>query len=328
MTELNENGNITSLHIENFRVLFLPQSIENLEYLNNLKIINANLQYVPTSINNLPITNLDLSWNNILRLDLADFNQLVNLNLEGNELFALPLNIEIDDQLVPVVLSGEFTNIGNSQYEFSISVTNQHHKIKGLHFQGKFLDEFEIVNIIKGDLSQSMELYYSENDELNVVLIGLNGSYIPKENGTIIKLILNPRALNRNSEISDIEFDFIGMTSNGLEYIPYEIDDSAMNKQSEIPEVGKYSENFELLDVFPNPFNASTMVKYKIPNESDISIRIIDINGRVLETIHYGKQLGGTHSLQWNSKNVSSGIYFIQLEYKSQILTKKIQIIK
>jgi len=73
---------------------------------------------------------------------------------------------------------------------------------------------------------------------------------------------------------------------------------------------------------YPNPFNSTTTICYRIPMESNVTISIFDIHGRLVETIFDNIQSPGEYKIVWNADNINSGIYFISLYsryYKSVI---------
>lgn len=76
--------------------------------------------------------------------------------------------------------------------------------------------------------------------------------------------------------------------------------------------------DFELLDAYPNPFNPSTTITYKLPVVSDVRIEIVDINGELITTYENAGLSPGTHEYQWNGTDTSgspaaSGVYFCRI---------------
>ncbi len=71
---------------------------------------------------------------------------------------------------------------------------------------------------------------------------------------------------------------------------------------------------FSLVQNHPNPFNATTTIKYSLPEESNVTIEIYDILGRKIETLISGIQPAGWHSVVWNAENQPSGIYFYSIK--------------
>ena len=91
--------------------------------------------------------------------------------------------------------------------------------------------------------------------------------------------------------------------------------------------------SFTLLQNYPNPFNPSTTIEYQIPEPGNIKVTIFNIKGEVVKTIEDGFRKSGNYKLNWNSRShngssVASGIYFVQVKHKDNILTKKIMLLK
>ncbi len=71
---------------------------------------------------------------------------------------------------------------------------------------------------------------------------------------------------------------------------------------------------FEIVAVYPNPFNSSTTIKYNVPQTGQVSISIYDVNGRLVSqfTDRVGKI--GTHYRNIRGESLASGLYFVKLE--------------
>jgi len=84
-------------------------------------------------------------------------------------------------------------------------------------------------------------------------------------------------------------------------------------------EKDKYiADNFSLFPNFPNPFNASTKIQYRLPNSETIKIEIFDLTGLKVMGLLNEFQHKGYHSITWDGKNsngasCSSGLYFYSL---------------
>jgi hypothetical protein len=72
--------------------------------------------------------------------------------------------------------------------------------------------------------------------------------------------------------------------------------------------------NYQLSEAFPNPFNAVTRISFSVPDPTKVSIQIFDISGRLIETLVNNLQPAGRHSITWNSRNASSGVYLVRME--------------
>ena len=93
----------------------------------------------------------------------------------------------------------------------------------------------------------------------------------------------------------------------------------------------QFPTEFALFPAYPNPFNPVTTIQFSIPNVETLhamSVRIYDIQGRLVETLVDEKLSPGNHSVQWNADGASSGIYFILLDGGEQTEIQKVVLMK
>ncbi len=81
---------------------------------------------------------------------------------------------------------------------------------------------------------------------------------------------------------------------------------------------------FSLEQNYPNPFNPTTQIKYAIPSEGFVNLKIYDIIGRVVRTLVYQNQKVGNYTVNWDGRDddgevVASGIYFYNLQVADRI---------
>ena len=85
---------------------------------------------------------------------------------------------------------------------------------------------------------------------------------------------------------------------------------------------------FVLYQNYPNPFNPSTAIKYTIPKQSNVSLKVFDILGDELSTLIDGEQSEGNYDIMFDASEFPSGIYFYRLNAGEFAETKKMLIIK
>ncbi|MCW8805569.1 MAG: right-handed parallel beta-helix repeat-containing protein [Ignavibacteriaceae bacterium] len=85
---------------------------------------------------------------------------------------------------------------------------------------------------------------------------------------------------------------------------------------------------FALEQNYPNPFNPSTIIKYSVPQTSQVQIKVFDVLGNEIETLFNEEKSVGTYELIWNAANLPSGVYFYQLKAGEFISTKKMLLLK
>ncbi len=91
--------------------------------------------------------------------------------------------------------------------------------------------------------------------------------------------------------------------------------------------------DFSLEQNYPNPFNPETQIKYTMPANDFISLKIYDILGNEIKTLVDGYQYAGSYTLTWAGDNnsgtkVSSGVYFYSLQTNNKNITRKMMLVK
>lgn len=80
-----------------------------------------------------------------------------------------------------------------------------------------------------------------------------------------------------------------------------------------IEENGLPPSGFLLEQNKPNPFNGTTIIKYRLPYEENVTINIYDIMGRKVETLLHERQSAGYHDISWEAEGVASGAYLYEV---------------
>jgi len=71
---------------------------------------------------------------------------------------------------------------------------------------------------------------------------------------------------------------------------------------------------FEIIGNYPNPFNPSTIIRYALPQEGMVTLKVYNILGRTVATMPLGFQTAGIKEVSFSAEKVSSGIYLYHLE--------------
>lgn len=85
---------------------------------------------------------------------------------------------------------------------------------------------------------------------------------------------------------------------------------------------------FSLSDNYPNPFNPSTKIRYTIPKESNVTIKLYDMLGNFLSLIVDKRSQAGTYEVMFHAGNLSSGVYYYQMKADNFISTKRLVLLK
>ena len=86
---------------------------------------------------------------------------------------------------------------------------------------------------------------------------------------------------------------------------------------------------FILLQNYPNPFNPKTIIKFNIKKTSDVSLKIYDISGKLIDGIFYKNVHTGEYHYEFDGTGLTSGVYFYSLSADGNVInTKKMLLIK
>ena len=99
-------------------------------------------------------------------------------------------------------------------------------------------------------------------------------------------------------------------------------DESAINP-------GKY----QLFQNHPNPFNPNTEIRFTIPNAGHVSIKIYDMNGKLVKNLVSEQKAAGVYSISWDGQDkngfkVTSGVYFYRINAGEFTMSKKMILMK
>ena len=184
---------------------------------------------------------------------------------------------------------------------------------KSFSFAG-IIDEVRIWNNVRtrSQIQENINSYLND-DELDLV-----GYWKMNEgNGDTI----TDNSNNNNSGI---------ITKTGwVQGAPLNLPTSVKKKTNQV----KLLDNYFLYQNYPNPFNPETIINYELPFQSHISLKIFDINGRLVRTLVENEKEAGFYTIVWDgknslSKNVSTGLYYLQMNTKLFTKTNKMMLIR
>jgi hypothetical protein len=90
---------------------------------------------------------------------------------------------------------------------------------------------------------------------------------------------------------------------------------------------------FALQQNYPNPFNASTEIRYQIPADDHVTLKIYNTLGQEVRTLVDGQQIAGEYRIRWDSRDnygydVSSSIYFLNIRAGEFTQTRKMVLVR
>ena len=95
-----------------------------------------------------------------------------------------------------------------------------------------------------------------------------------------------------------------------------------LNTNNQIPD------KYELKQNYPNPFNPVTKITYSLPRPGFVTLKVYDITGREIRTLINQLESPGTDVIEFDGKNLSSGVYFYILKVNEFREVKKMILVK
>ena len=86
--------------------------------------------------------------------------------------------------------------------------------------------------------------------------------------------------------------------------------------------------DYSLDQNYPNPFNPTTTIRYAIPEDNFVSIKLYDVLGNEVITLVNEQKQAGRYEMLFNASNIASGVYYYQISSGSFTQTRKLMLMK
>jgi hypothetical protein len=85
---------------------------------------------------------------------------------------------------------------------------------------------------------------------------------------------------------------------------------------------------FELAQNEPNPFRGSTTISYSLPATCHVTVHVLDVTGRLAETLVDERHDAGVHQIWWDAKDKTIGVYFCRMQAEGFVSTRKMLLMR
>ncbi len=145
---------------------------------------------------------------------------------------------------------------------------------------------------------------YSVNEADNPVTLIREGTTIDKLRGIMYFSFGNYKLIPRNT---DDFVNLVNVTERIAEGVP---------------------QSFDLSQNYPNPFNPATQIRFSLPKDSHVTLRIFNILGQQVKVLVDEYHTAGTYTATFDAGTFSSGVYFYRIEAGDYVETKRMMLLK
>jgi hypothetical protein len=188
----------------------------------------------------------------------------------------------------------------------------------------------ELERGIRNTDSQWAVASYKPNDStINVVILNMKRNTFAAGQGTIAKIpfhSINP------FDRSFVSLERVMVTNNNADSLGVMINTLEWSNRT-LYTANDESKSFVLGQNFPNPFNPSTKIGYRLNKAAQVRLSIYDITGREVNRLVDQYQYVGEYTKEWNSQassgeKLASGMYFARLTVDNESVSRKLVMTK
>jgi len=184
-------------------------------------------------------------------------------------------------------------------------------------------DGNQLTGIPTGPINPDLGVIFanlSQMDFLNVLIFGFPTSVLPpleESEWEASYLYLPPEEVLNVTIFSSggFETDFNLVTGPLTRVID-------RNLEANIPN------DITLYSNYPNPFNPATTIRFSIPEETFVTLKVFNTLGEEITTLINVNTIAGNYEVEFDATGLPSGIYFYRLQVGGFIDTKKMMLLK
>ncbi len=249
------------------------------------------------------------------KINVKDISLLQNLILHG----VYPDGTLTSD--TSKVIQPNNNSYGNCKITFYINsrgitiYSDSKTEIKGVQIEFENFSSNQTFSSINTCLGEGF--FHKSNKQLVLLLYDNNGNKSAKPGKNILASF--PININNPQEIKVKKVLLADISNNSIADTQIEI---LYKTNLDIPD------GFKLYQNYPNPFNPSTTIKYSLPKQALVSIKVYNCLGKEIVTLVNEEKPGGNYIVKFDASKYSSGIYFCQLAVDNYIQIEKMTLIK
>ena len=189
--------------------------------------------------------------------------------------------------------------------------------------------EYTISTVSSGTYDINIDVASNNDATSKSITIKLNGTTIGTVNPSYTGGWQSWETLTLSGvEVSGGSDQVLRLEYGGGEFNLDKIEFVGVNLEKSADPTEEIPDEYGLGNNYPNPFNPETRIEYSLPEESQVELKIYDIQGRHVRTLVNEHQDASKYTVNFNAKDLSSGIYFYRIRAGSFTKVKRMLLIK
>jgi len=193
--------------------------------------------------------------------------------------------------------------------------------------------DFSLTQIQNGEWTA-----FSGQDSHSRVVFGSDSLFIDTlRTNPNLHLKAGALAINNGTNLPDapfVDFDNCPRNEGQIDIGAYEYG-ACVTSSPLHGEIGR-NVSYHLAQNYPNPFNPTTRIKYQIPNDNHVTLKVFDILGKEVRTLVNETRIAGEHEVTFDANGLArqtagglaSGVYFYRLQTSNFVDTKKLMLLR
>ena len=103
---------------------------------------------------------------------------------------------------------------------------------------------------------------------------------------------------------------------------------SAVVERGSMVGINENSSDNSIGDFYPNPSSTQVSLNYTLDKNSNVQVKLIDIQGRIISNEMFKSQAAGNNKLDIQVENLNAGMYFCEISTNGKVATKKFTVVK
>jgi hypothetical protein len=205
--------------------------------------------------------------------------------------------------------------------------------VPGVHFDSDPDSGYSVDNLAPAPpgnlhMTSATEVAWDEAPEEDFDYFSLYGSESP-EFGPAAVLI--EHTIGTTVDVSEDTYTYYHVTAT--DFAGNEGDASSVENTYASIVAEERPASYALMQNRPNPFDATTFIRFDLPEPGEVSLLVYDVNGKLVRRLTSRSWAAGRHSVTWRGDDdqgntVGPGIYFLRMETGGFQATRKMMIVK